>query len=85
LTPLAELFPDLILTGQDCFASQEGWEELLQLIPDKLSVGLKTKWAKHLGRSSEDKWSDLKAQAKSFPKDSLERVRVFTCSFEAGV
>ncbi|KAF8917907.1 DNA primase catalytic subunit [Mucidula mucida] len=31
---LADIFSDLILADQDCFASEEGYEALLQLIPD---------------------------------------------------
>ncbi|KAI0717018.1 prim-pol domain-containing protein [Earliella scabrosa] len=57
---LEPVFHDLILADQNCFASEEGWQALLHLIPDKEVVGnLKEKWEDDPGRSSEDKWQDL--------------------------
>ena len=57
---LEPVFHDLILADQNCFASEEGWQALLHLIPDKEVVGnLKERWEDDPGRSSEDKWQDL--------------------------
>jgi len=61
---------------QDCFKKDEGWEELLQLIPDKdVARDLRKQWNKDEGRSSEDKWSDLKKKVVEFDRRSKERVR----------
>lgn len=50
---------DLVLRTQECFKSEEGYEELLKAIPDsRLVETLRTKWESKPGRSSEDKWSD---------------------------
>jgi len=75
LIPLSELFPDLILANQNCFASQEGSEELLQLIPDsKVVKGLTEAWKNDPNRSSDEKWSDLKGMVKKCcPKDTPAR------------
>jgi DNA primase small subunit len=35
LDQLKATFGELILSDQDCFASEEGWQNLLELIPDK--------------------------------------------------
>ena len=64
LIPLAEAFSDLILSDQDCFASEEGSETLLQLLPDREVVAdLRDKWSKS-DSSSDDKWKDLKRAVK---------------------
>ncbi|KAF8904366.1 hypothetical protein CPB84DRAFT_1772852 [Gymnopilus junonius] len=56
---LRHSFVDLILHTQECFKSEEGYEELLKAIPDSLLVKtLRSKWESKPGRSSEDKWSD---------------------------
>jgi len=66
LEPLKHLFNDLILEDQDCFAHEEGWETLLQLIPDSDVVErLRAKWEGKSGLSSEVKWDDLKIQARA--------------------
>jgi DNA primase small subunit len=70
------VFSDLVLSDQDCFKKDEGWEELLQLIPNKeVAKELRKTWNKFEGRSSEDKWSDLKKEVAQFDKRSKERVR----------
>ncbi|PPQ89497.1 hypothetical protein CVT25_012169 [Psilocybe cyanescens] len=57
---LRTVFGALILSDQNCFKSQEGYEELLKAIPDSRVVeALRTKWEASPSRSSEDKWSDL--------------------------
>jgi len=71
---LGDLFGDLILQDQDCFRGEAGWKELLQLIPDpKIVEKLEQKWARSEGRSSEDKWDDLKAEIKALYKTSQAR------------
>lgn len=63
---LQPVFHDLILDDQDCFASEEGWQALLHLIPDKDVVkNLQEMWEDDPDRSSEDKWQDL--------EDEIER------------
>ncbi|KAI0754234.1 prim-pol domain-containing protein [Daedaleopsis nitida] len=57
---LEPVFHDLILVKQNCFASEEGWQALLHLIPDKdIVANLREKWESEPDRSSEDKWQDL--------------------------
>jgi DNA primase small subunit len=76
LGPLATLFSSLILTDQNCFGSEEGYEALLQLIPDHSVVNnLRKKWESDPDRHSADKWSDLKSEVKRFDKGSSSRVR----------
>ncbi|KAK0459156.1 prim-pol domain-containing protein [Desarmillaria tabescens] len=65
LQDLAEVFTDLILQDQDCFATEEGYEALLKLLPVPDVVdALRTKWSADPTRSSSEKWTDLKAQIK---------------------
>ncbi len=60
LKTLEPTFHDLVLADQDCFASEDGWEALLHLIPDRDIVSeLREHWQAHPGRSSEAKWQDL--------------------------
>lgn len=60
---LEPVFHDLILADQDCFASEEGWQALLHLIPDKDTVAnLKENWEADPDRSSEDKWQDVEQE-----------------------
>lgn len=76
LEHLAGIFGELILADQDCFGSEEGYEALLQLLPDAKVVGnLRSKWSADPSRSSVDKWSDLKTQIKKCEKGSAQRVR----------
>ena len=77
LIPLAEAFSDLILSDQDCFASEEGSETLLQLLPDREVVAdLRDKWSKN-DSSSDDKWKDLKRAVKK-TDDPKRKVRALT-------
>ena len=49
------------MQDQDCFRKEEGWKELLQLIPDsKIVANLEKKWVSSEDRSSDEKWSDLR-------------------------
>ncbi|KAJ6602170.1 DNA primase catalytic subunit [Mycena sp. CBHHK59/15] len=73
LDHLAMIFSDLILSDQDCFASEEGYEALLRLIPDSRVVeALRTKWSSS-PCSSQEKWKDLKTQIKKYDKASSQR------------
>jgi hypothetical protein len=67
LDQLVRPFGDLVLLDQDCFRREEGWKELLQLIPDsKIVKKLERKWTDD--RSSDDKWNDLMDEIKaSYP------------------
>ncbi len=65
LQDLAEVFTELILEDQDCFATEEGYEALLKLLPVPDVVdALRTKWSADPTRASSEKWTDLKAQIK---------------------
>ncbi|KZT01052.1 prim-pol domain-containing protein [Laetiporus sulphureus 93-53] len=73
--PLASMFGDLILEDQNCFASEEGWEALLHLIPDKSVVEtLRRRWSDGPERSSYDKWDDLKNEARKIEKGTPRRI-----------
>jgi DNA primase small subunit len=80
---LIEPFGDLILLDQDCFRREEGWKELLQLIPDsQIAETLEKSWRQLDNRSSDDKWSDLKDQIKASykPQARVSSIRlVLTC------
>ncbi|KAI9571590.1 prim-pol domain-containing protein [Boletus coccyginus] len=57
---LRTLFEPLVLDDQDCFGPEDGWEKLLQLIPDRSIVEkLRTEWSNDPGRSSAQKWNEL--------------------------
>lgn len=57
-------FPEIILNDQDCFAEEEDWETLLQLIPDSETENLlRARW-KVKALSSNAKWEDVKKEAK---------------------
>lgn len=76
LEPLAECFSELILDDQNCFGSQEGWEALLLLIPDRTAVdNLRAKWSNDPDRSSRQKWEDFKKQVRQYEKGTSQRVR----------
>ncbi|KAI0282793.1 hypothetical protein BGY98DRAFT_60646 [Russula aff. rugulosa BPL654] len=75
LDQLVTPFGDLVLLDQDCFRREEGWKELLQLIPDsKIVEKLERKWTDD--RSSDDKWTDLMDEIRaSYPvKESRARM-----------
>jgi len=75
LDPLATLFSSLILTDQNCFSSEEGYEALLQLVPDRgVADNLRKKWEADPDRHSADKWGDLKSEVKRFDRGSPTRV-----------
>jgi DNA primase small subunit len=75
---LNKQFANLILLDQECFMSQQGWEELLQLVPNQSVVAtLKREWERDPDRSSDDKWTDLQRQWKALPRGESERVSMF--------
>ncbi|KAH7886906.1 prim-pol domain-containing protein [Phlebopus sp. FC_14] len=62
LAILRSRFEPLVLDDQDCFGPQEGWETLLQLIPDHSIVEtLHKKWTQYPDRPSTEKWQELKS------------------------
>jgi len=76
LDHLKTIFPDLILVDQDCFASEDGYQGLLELIPNAgLVEDLRETWLEDPSRSSQDKWMDLKGRIKKLSdKGSAQRV-----------
>lgn len=84
------MFTDLILADQNPFESDKGYETLLELIPDangkldkitQMKETLRRNWSEDPDRSSEDKWDDLRAQARKFEKGSKERVLLSSVHF----
>ncbi|KAL1716874.1 hypothetical protein EV715DRAFT_204275 [Schizophyllum commune] len=74
---LKTIFAELILEDQDCFASEEGYETLLKLIPDGSIVATLTeRWQDDPHRSSVDKWEDIRKEMKKYERNSRERVRI---------
>jgi DNA primase small subunit len=83
---LKTIFPELILVDQDCFASENGSESLLELVPDVgLVQDLREAWSQDPFCSSQEKWADLKdgIQKLCDKKGSAQRVRTSIC-FHAG-
>ncbi|KIY43299.1 prim-pol domain-containing protein [Fistulina hepatica ATCC 64428] len=78
LSELNSVFSDLILKDQNCFGSQEGYEQLLRYIPNKSVVSaLEEKWKDEPSRSSSQKWDDLTEQVKKLSTlDSKERTNL---------
>ncbi|KAF9816857.1 hypothetical protein IEO21_03831 [Rhodonia placenta] len=77
LETLTDVFGDLILEDQDCFASEDGWRALLHLITEKTTVErLEKKWTAESMRSSDERWQDLKKEVKSWGKDSPQRANL---------
>ncbi|KAH6914182.1 DNA primase catalytic subunit [Coprinopsis sp. MPI-PUGE-AT-0042] len=69
LTELVPVFTDLVLEDQDCFASEEGYETLLEFLPVPAIVStLRQKWEADPGRSSDLKWQDLKKEVSTETK-----------------
>jgi len=73
---------------QDCFGTRQGWQTLLELIPDREIVGrLQSKWeaeeeiegdeprGKGEATRSEERWEDLRKEIKDTPKGTPKRVR----------
>lgn len=76
LEKLRVVFSDLILDDQDCFAERDGWESLLQLIPDeKVARALRDSWDSNPSKNSGEKWADLRRQVRNLEKKTPRRVR----------
>jgi len=55
----------LLMNDQECFLSEDGWQTLLKLVPDKKIVDtLEQRWEKQPGLKSLKKWEELKAEVK---------------------
>jgi len=78
LDQLVRPFTDLVLLDQNCFRREEGWRELLKLVPDsKIVKKLERKWTDDL--SSDDKWTELMDEIRaSYPQ---KQARVSTIKF----
>lgn len=77
LDQLVGPFTDLVLLDQNCFMREEGWKELLQLIPDsKIVEKLERKWTDD--RSSDDKWTDLMDEIRASypPKTRVSAIKL---------
>lgn len=61
---LGPAFTDIILEDQDVFRSEEGWRELLHLVPKNYVETLEGKW-EGVHRSSYEKWEDFKNEIKT--------------------
>lgn len=62
-----------ILQDQDPWETDEKFDRLLQLLPDKsLNEALRKKWSSAPGRSSTLKWADIDALAKSGASKTLD-------------
>lgn len=77
LETLKSHFQDDILHNQDPWETDEKFDRLLQLLPDKtLNESLRKKWSSVPGRASTAKWADIDALAKTSkgldPKALLE-------------
>ncbi|KAF8529054.1 prim-pol domain-containing protein [Hysterangium stoloniferum] len=74
LDHLKNSFNNLILADQDCFAEEDGYKVLLELIPDKSEFDIRTylqeDWAADLNRTSSEKWNDIKRGIKRETKDN---------------
>lgn len=63
---LRSIFPALILREQNLFGTEEGYKELLRIIPDSNVVAsLQSRWEDDPYSSSEAKWMDLLRYASS--------------------
>lgn len=66
-------FQSDILRDQDPWETDEKFDRLLQLLPDKtLNEALRKKWSSAPGRASTSKWADIDALAKTGASKSLD-------------
>jgi DNA primase small subunit len=73
---LRDEFNDLVLKEQDCFATPEGWQLLLQLLPDtEYRLKLQRQWELAPARTSTEKWSDIGVMMKEMSKDERVSLR----------
>ncbi|CAG7849769.1 DNA primase small subunit; AltName: Full=DNA polymerase subunit A; AltName: Full=DNA primase 50 kDa subunit; Short=dPRI50 [Serendipita indica DSM 11827] len=75
-------FMPIVLEDQDCFGSRQGWETLLELLPDREVVSnLRKKWedededdySSKEQSISERRWNDLRREVKAVAKGSTRR------------
>ncbi|MCJ1246629.1 hypothetical protein MMC30_003838 [Trapelia coarctata] len=70
---LKDHFQRDILEDQDPWATPEGAEQLLKLLPDKaLNDALRKRWDSDVGRSSSGKWTDIDSLAKNGASRTLD-------------
>lgn len=70
---LKDHFQSDILEDQDPWATPEGAEQLLKLLPDKaLNDALRKRWDSDVGRSSSSKWADINSLAKNGVSRTLD-------------
>lgn len=70
---LKDHFQRDILEDQDPWATPEGAEQLLKLLPDKaLNDALRKRWDSDVGRSSSGKWADIDSLAKNGASRTLD-------------
>ncbi|TVY90510.1 DNA primase small subunit [Lachnellula willkommii] len=73
LEVLKSHFQTDILHDQDPWETDEKFDRLLQLLPDKnLNEALRKKWSSAPGRASTSKWADIDALAKSGASKTLD-------------
>jgi DNA primase small subunit len=73
LEVLKSHFQTDILHDQDPWETDEKFDRLLQLLPDKtLNEALRKKWSSAPGRASTAKWADIDALAKSGASKTLD-------------
>lgn len=66
-------FQEDVLEVQDPWGTEERFEKLLQLLPDRnLNESLRRKWDAAPGRASTSKWADIDAVAKTGASKSLD-------------
>lgn len=66
-------FQEDVLSAQDPWATDERFDNLLQLLPDRnLNDSLRRKWDAAPGRSSTSKWADIDAVAKTGASKNLD-------------
>jgi DNA primase small subunit len=71
---LRDHFRTDILSSQDPWESDTKFPELLNLLPDQtLNSALKSKWESAPGRSSTQKWNDIKTEAESGVSPKLDQ------------
>ncbi|KIW05764.1 uncharacterized protein PV09_03620 [Verruconis gallopava] len=71
---LREHFKTDILQSQDPWESAEKYPDLLALLPDStLNAALASKWESSPGRSSTQKWNDIKTEAESGVSAKLDQ------------
>lgn len=77
MAQLNPLFVQTVLEDQDCFASEAGYRTLLELIPDyKVVEALKKIWSPTDGKSSSQRWKEMKVEITKYDKATINRVNL---------